>query len=138
MKEQLRGILFISFVIVSVRNCVRWGYYLLFWMNCVADLLWPSRSSIGSFVERDFLLWIATHGWTWKAINGDFKSLHVTWNIISLFLVLTLYLLQHVWNVWKITNYEECLFYNYSLHYEYRNNDKSLLWIIRSKNLTYS
>jgi hypothetical protein len=33
------------------RNCVRWGYYLLFWMNCVADLLWRSfylrRSSIG-------------------------------------------------------------------------------------------
>ena len=43
-----------------VRNCVRWGYYLLFWMNCVADLLWRSfylrRSSIGSFVERDFFI----------------------------------------------------------------------------------
>jgi uncharacterized protein (DUF486 family) len=44
MKEQLGGILFISFVIVSVRNCVRWGYYLLFWMNCVADLLRLRRS----------------------------------------------------------------------------------------------
>jgi hypothetical protein len=43
-----------------VRNCIRWGYYLLFWMNCVADLLWRSfylcRSSIGSFVERDFFI----------------------------------------------------------------------------------
>jgi hypothetical protein len=43
-----------------VRNCVRWGYYLLFWMNCVADLLWRSfylrHSSIGSFVERDFFI----------------------------------------------------------------------------------
>jgi hypothetical protein len=37
-----------------------WGNYLLFWMNCVADLLWRSfylsRSSIGSFVERDFFI----------------------------------------------------------------------------------
>ena len=44
-----------------VRNCVRWGYYLLFWMNFVADLLWlilPTvrRSSVGSFVERDFFI----------------------------------------------------------------------------------
>ena len=38
-----------------VRNCVRWGYYLLFWMNCVADLLWRSfylrRSSIGKLTS---------------------------------------------------------------------------------------
>jgi hypothetical protein len=32
------------------------GYYLLFWMNFVADLLWLRRSSIGSFVERDFFI----------------------------------------------------------------------------------
>ena len=64
LKEQLGDILFISFVIVSVRNCVRWGYYLLFWMNCVADLLWLLRSfyllyaalPVGSFVEWDFFI----------------------------------------------------------------------------------
>ena len=41
---------------------IRTRYYLLFWMNFVADLLWLfrsfdlRRSSVESFIERDFLL----------------------------------------------------------------------------------
>jgi hypothetical protein len=41
---------------------IRTSYYLLFWMNFVADLLWLFRSfylrhsSVESFVERDFFL----------------------------------------------------------------------------------
>jgi hypothetical protein len=56
LKEQLGHILF-----YFVRgSCVRWGHYLLFWMNCVADLFWRSfylrRSSIGSLVESAFFI----------------------------------------------------------------------------------
>ena len=41
---------------------IRTSYYILFWMNFVADLLWLfrsfylRRSPVESFVERDFFI----------------------------------------------------------------------------------
>jgi hypothetical protein len=43
-------------------SMIRTSYYLLFWMNFVADLLWlfrsfyVRRSSVSSYVERDFVI----------------------------------------------------------------------------------